>query len=101
MEAVSNSIDSITERMGDRAAKDGQIVIRVIRDHDNEATPVIGLDVEDNGIGFTEANYRSFRTPDSRKKEAAGGKGVGRLAWLKVFSSIKVDSTYVSSPHTR
>lgn len=94
MEAISNSIDSITERMDDRAVKDGKIVVRVIRDETSEGSPVVGLDVVDNGIGFTEANYRSFKTPDSRKKEATGGKGIGRLAWLKVFKSITVDSTY-------
>lgn len=48
----------------------------------------------DNGIGFTDENYKSFKTPDSRLKEARGGKGVGRLAWLKVFNYIGIDSTY-------
>jgi hypothetical protein len=42
-------------------------------------------------------NFRSFRTPDSRLKEKRGGNGVGRLAWLKVFNKVVVDSTYVAT----
>src|SRR5215469_2439995 len=85
LEAVSNSVFAITERFGEDAVKNGRIDITVIRDIRTDGEPIVGFEVEDNGVGFTEGNYRSFLTPDSRHKERNGGKGVGRLAWLKVF----------------
>jgi Histidine kinase-, DNA gyrase B-, and HSP90-like ATPase len=94
MEAVSNSIHAITERFDDKAGKQGRVDVTVVRDMEDEDDPIIGFDVEDNGVGFTHENYRSFLTPDSRHKEKRGGKGVGRLAWLKVFDEVEVDSVY-------
>lgn len=94
MEAVSNSIHAITERFGDEAGKLGRVDVTVIRDLDQQELPIIGFDIEDNGVGFTGENYTSFLTPDSRHKERRGGKGVGRLAWLKVFERVEVDSVY-------
>lgn len=93
MEAVSNSVHSITDLYNDDSAK-GQIVIRLIRNGEDSDSRVVGFDVEDNGIGFTDDNFKSFRTPDSRWKETRGGKGVGRLGWLKIFEHITVDSTF-------
>jgi hypothetical protein len=94
MEAVSNSIHAITERFVDEAGKLGRVDVNVLRDLEKDELPIIGFEIEDNGIGFTEENYRSFLTPDSRHKEKRGGKGVGRLAWLKVFEQVEVDSVY-------
>jgi hypothetical protein len=99
MEAISNSIHSITDLYGNDAASKGKIIIRVIRQDSDPEAQVIGFDIEDNGIGFTDDNYRSFQTPDSRHKEKRGGKGVGRLAWLKVFEGISIDSTYNDHGH--
>ncbi len=94
MEAVSNSIHAITERFGEQAGHKGRVDVFVVRDLNKDTHPIIGFDIEDNGVGFTEQNYKSFLTPDSRHKEKRGGKGVGRLAWLKVFEEIEVDSVY-------
>ncbi len=91
MEAISNSVYAITDLYDDKAAARGHITVSIHRDDDRRVT---GFDVTDNGIGFTDDNYKSFKTPDSRLKEARGGKGVGRLAWLKVFKHIGIDSTY-------
>lgn len=91
MEAISNSVYAITDLYDDKAAARGRITVSIHRDDDRRVT---GFDVTDNGIGFTDENYKSFKTPDSRLKEARGGKGVGRLAWLKVFNHIGIDSTY-------
>jgi hypothetical protein len=96
MEAVSNSVHSITDLYGTDSAK-GQIIVRVIREDDLPSGRVTGFDVEDNGIGFTDDNFKSFRTPDSRWKETRGGKGVGRLGWLKVFDRITIDSTFAGN----
>ena len=94
MEAVSNSIHAITERFDKNAGKRGRVDVTVVRDLESDDEPIIGFDIEDNGIGFTADNYRSFLTPDSRHKEKRGGKGVGRLAWLKVFEEVEVDSVF-------
>ena len=60
MEAVSNSVYSITDRLGENAGKQGHINIFVIRDLKKKDEPIIGFDVEDDGNGFTDANYQSF-----------------------------------------
>jgi nitrogen fixation/metabolism regulation signal transduction histidine kinase len=74
MEAVSNSIHAITERFEEEAGKRGRIDVTVVRDYENDTQPIIGFDIEDNGAGFTNQNYKSFFTPDSRHKEKRGGK---------------------------
>ena len=48
--------------------------------------PIRGFIVSDNGEGFHDENIRSFRTLDSEYKAKLGGRGVGRLLWLKAFS---------------
>lgn len=48
----------------------------------------------DNGIGFTKDNYISFQTLDSEYKLNKGCRGIGCLLWLKVFSTIEIDSYY-------
>jgi len=94
-EAVSNSLHAIDDRFAESARDKGWIEIEVLRrDPVETASQVVGFVVSDNGIGLNEDNYKSFLRPDSRYKIDCGGKGVGRLDWLKVFNEIKVDSTY-------
>ena len=95
-EAVSNSLHAIQDRFGDEeASTKGRIEIDVIRaDTDEENPRIVGFRISDNGVGFNEDNYLSFRTPFTRAKIQRGGKGIGRLGWLKVFESISVHSTY-------
>lgn len=94
LEAVSNSVYAITERFDENAVKTGKVIVSVLRDLEKDDEPIIGFDVEDNGIGFTTENYDAFLTPDTRLKEKRGGKGVGRLAWLKVFDYVDVESVF-------
>jgi hypothetical protein len=62
-----------------------------------ESLPEItGFKIRDNGVGFTDTNMRSFETLDSDLKAALGGRGVGRLLWLKVFQSASIDSVFVA-----
>ena len=73
----------------------GRVKVTVLRaDFTDEKSAVTGFIIEDNGIGLDKDNYNSFMRPDSRHKVARGGKGIGRLGWLKVFFTIEVDSTY-------
>jgi len=100
-EAVSNSIHAIEE--AGRAPDQGRIKIEIKRgaprfalgEYDTEIQGDIdGFTVTDNGVGFNEANFRSFRTLDSEHKVARGGRGVGRLLWLKAFESVSVESIF-------
>lgn len=50
--------------------------------------------ISDDGDGFTEENFESFKTINSIYKINIGGKGVGRLTWLKVFEKIIIESVY-------
>lgn len=91
-EAVSNSIHAINDRFGEEnAASSGKIEVEIQNDEDGE---IKVISVSDNGIGFTSENLQSFDTSDSRFKYQRGGKGVGRLIWIKMFDTIKVNSTY-------
>jgi hypothetical protein len=94
-EAVSNSLHAVEDRFEERAHLDGVVEVEVLReDESKENSAVVGFRIRDNGIGLNDDNYRSFLRPDSRHKQRRGGKGVGRLGWLKVFDHIRVDSTW-------
>ncbi len=98
-EAISNSLHAIQEKFGEnqKISDFGEIIIRILRDNtssENEIGQIIGFEITDNGIGLTDKNYKSFLTPFSRLKITRGGKGVGRLGWLKVFENITVYSLY-------
>jgi hypothetical protein len=56
--------------------------------------PITGFIIQDNGIGFTDEHFRSFKTSDTTFKAKTGGKGVGRLLWLKAFTKAEIESTF-------
>ncbi len=99
-EAISNSLDAIA----DRKIENGKIIIEFIRDiptiegleadQDRSNYPLLDIIVTDNGVGFNAENYDSFQTLDSRRKREWGGKGIGRLYWLKTFDYVEVDSLF-------
>jgi hypothetical protein len=101
-EAVVNSIEAIEDR--DLPPAKGKVDVEVIRDtrqmplpldtSDRPVESIIGFNVIDNGIGFTDANMDSFATLDSDQKAARGGKGIGRLLWLKAFEEVRVESVF-------
>lgn len=97
-EAVVNSIHSIEEMDN---ASEGKIVLRINRasqgslDLDTKSQPpIVGFTITDNGCGFDEANFKSFKTLDSDHKIDKGCRGVGRLMWLKVFALVEVESHF-------
>lgn len=95
-EAIVNSIQSIDEA----GIKDGFIHINVVRDipmfeSAYWETDIHSFEITDNGIGFNEKNYASFDIYGSDYKLAMGCKGVGRVLWLKAFSKVTVESTYL------
>src|SRR5512133_3777206 len=94
-EAISNSFHAIENAK----RKKGTIQVRLIRDPDqrilstSDATEiatanVTAIEISDNGEGFTDENFESFLTLDSQRKAPIGGKGVGRLSWLKFFEEV-------------
>ncbi len=90
-ETIMNSIHAIEERFGKEDVGKGVIDIEIMRDDSGET---IGFIVTDNGIGFNDVNLESFKKMDSQKKLMLGGKGVGRLLWLKVMKRIRISSTF-------
>ncbi|MCB2199026.1 ATP-binding protein [bacterium] len=104
-EAVVNSIHAIDEAK--LSLGDGRITVEIVRDKQEslkpeekspgrEPTPdILNFKITDNGIGFDEKNMTSFMTLDSDHKAHIGGRGVGRLLWLKAFDSVSVESVYL------
>lgn len=92
-EALMNSIHAIGERFGNDRLASGVIDIEMTKNDEGSYT---GFIITDNGIGLNLDNMISFRKSDSMKKVKFGGKGVGRLLWLKVADKVGISSKYVS-----
>lgn len=88
-EAVTNSIQSIDE-LGEEAAASGYILVEFIK----EKGQIIEVIITDNGVGLNDHNLGAFSKSDSRNKVKIGGKGVGRLTYLKVFNKAEIFSTF-------
>lgn len=105
-EAVQNSIHAIEEAC--HVASNGRIIVEIVRQQQmslshgapadrpgpSSLPEITGFRVKDNGIGFTDIHLKSFETLDTDFKAAIGGRGVGRLLWLKVFGQASIDSVY-------
>ncbi len=111
-EAVSNSIHAIED--ANLSADKGRIGVEIIREDQTalefnrrDKQPrleargtIVGFKITDNGVGFNEANMKSFLTLDSEYKANRGGRGVGRLLWLKAYGRAKVESVFVAEDGT-
>ena len=96
-EAIVNSIHAIEEAK----TTNGNIEIIIGRetalsfdDTDINIPGVNQFTIIDNGIGFDENNYESFKKAFSTHKAEIGGKGIGRFLWLKAFSDVRIESIY-------
>jgi hypothetical protein len=90
-EAIMNSIQAIEERFGRDQLSSGHIRVTVVRGENGDC---LGFQISDNGVGFNQQNLDSFIKMDSQKKASIGGKGVGRLLWLKVTDSVRIESVF-------
>lgn len=94
IEAVVNSIDSISKK----GIENGLIEIQLIRDDQlslDDSKPMIkGVIVKDNGEGFHSINRQSFDTFYSQEKKEIGGKGFGRFMFVKYFRDVRINSVY-------
>lgn len=97
-EAIVNSIHSI-QRL---KISNGVIDISFYRDNTQtdlfedgvNINPIKDFIIKDNGEGFNETNYTSFKSANSILKLDIGGQGVGRFIWLKAFKKASIESTY-------
>ncbi len=94
VEMIVNAIQAIDET----SRTDGKVSIRALRSSQTEMDgghPEVGsFEVEDNGIGFTDAHRNSFDTLYTDLKIEEGGKGFGRFTSLKYFEDLHVESVY-------
>ncbi|MFI5024266.1 MAG: ATP-binding protein [Alphaproteobacteria bacterium] len=90
-EAISNSMDSIESRFGEKAREKGAIHVRYTNANDPAK---ILVSVTDNGVGLTDDNYKSFKTPFSGYKLNKNGRGFGRFIAFKVFARIRYFSRH-------
>ncbi len=93
-EAIHNALDAAAE-----SGRACEISVEIERAADLATSggggkPVKTIVVRDDGVGFTEENFISFCTPDSRQKEKGGGKGLGRLTCLQAFGRVRVHSVF-------
>lgn len=97
VEAIVNSIQAINFK----EEKDGLITVTLKRtgqlelDGAQSGERVIEeIRVQDNGVGFNDVNQESFDTLYSDLKISEGGKGFGRLTYLKYFDDVWFNSVY-------
>ena len=95
-ETISNSIHSIE----DRGKQNGTITVEIIRNPRQsellmlDEKPITGFVITDDGVGFNDKNMESFEESDSTFKASRGGKGIGRISWLKFFEKASISSSY-------
>jgi len=96
-EALQNSLDAVDERRDEKNFRP-VIAIEILREEratNSSGVPAVcGAIVTDNGPGLHDRSWGAFQKIYTRHKAKVGGKGVGRLTWLKVFQEALVDSVY-------
>lgn len=97
VEAIVNSIQAIKSK--DEANGLVTIILKRSGQLELEGTQAVDRKIEeirvgDNGIGFNDVNRESFDTLYSDLKISEGGKGFGRLTYLKYFDHVWIDSVY-------
>jgi hypothetical protein len=94
IEMIVNAIQAIEGA----SRADGKVSIRAQRSSqfevDGSLPEVSSFEIEDNGIGFTDAHRNSFDTLYTDLKIKEGGKGFGRFTGLKYFDDLHVSSVY-------
>ena len=90
-EAISNAMDAIESQFRDDAKEKGSVHVGFTDANDPYK---IMVSITDNGIGLTNDNYQSFKTPFSGYKLKENGRGFGRFIAFKVFSRILYSSRY-------
>ena len=103
LEGVANSIQSLLSSKIEQPLITVKIIFESEATYPNEKNAsryyhkIKDIEITDNGAGFNEKNFESFETMDSDLKTTDFGcKGIGRFYWLKAFSSVSIDSVFIS-----
>lgn len=100
-EAVMNSIQAIGDRRQIAPDHQGNIQIEVERQsvlldgHQAGLAPIDSITITDDGVGLDDDNWDSFNTAFSPHRFDQGGKGLGRIIWLKAFQAVEIDSVFL------
>ncbi|MDR1173865.1 MAG: ATP-binding protein [Treponema sp.] len=92
-EAVSNALYCSMENQNIRIRVNLTRQYRANEINKDTDNYIQSFKIEDNGIGFTSENFDKF-TKTIYKTNHEGGKGSGRIAFLKVFSDVKIESVF-------
>ncbi len=100
VEAVTNAIDSIEAKRKIDNEYAGNIRIVITRKeqlplNDGVNSEIEKIEIHDDGIGFTNENRDSFNTLYSPQKQNNGGKGLGRMFYIKYFQNVSVESVFL------
>lgn len=97
-ESIVNSIISL-----DKVDREEKYVEVIIERNAKTQTPnlfgrnvgtIKDITIIDNGQGFTEANFESFKSPYGRMNKKYGCKGIGRFTILAMFEKMEITSIY-------
>ncbi|MGD9639414.1 MAG: hypothetical protein AB7U85_10250 [Alphaproteobacteria bacterium] len=92
-EAISNSMQSISQK-GARSKENPEItIIFNFRSLFNDMRNLETIIISDNGIGFTNENFKRFETFLDNSK-GFNNRGTGRLQFLHRFDDIEIESFY-------
>ena len=92
-EAMTNSLESIAQRTFNENEQ-GEITVKLhFTGLIDEIKELKKIEVIDNGIGFTEENYKRF-IEFFDKSKGYDNRGSGRLQYLHRFEKIEVNSVY-------
>ena len=98
-ESIVNSIISLCKT--EREEKKIEVIIERQQDKnkpldlfDRHPEPIKNVTIIDNGEGFTESNFLSFKKPFSKVNKKYGCKGIGRFTILAMFERMDVVSIY-------
>lgn len=98
-ESVVNSIISLN-----KTANENKGIKVIIERQDSDgveidlfgkiSAPIKNVKIIDNGEGFTEENFTSFKKPFSKYNKKFGCKGIGRFTILALFRKMEIKSIY-------
>jgi len=104
LECVSNSIISLSQ--SSLPVEERKIDVEIVRGEPrqdtlfNDVKPIKDVVITDNGIGFNETNFTSFKTPHSNiLRKDYGCLGVGRFSVLAAFLQMKIRSNFRANGH--
>ena len=100
-EAITNSIHAGATRVICRLVGEAQEVMKEDGQQEIAFKKVIAIEIEDNGVGFDDANYQSFGKYRTEHKVDLGCKGVGRFVFLKLFDEVSYTSWLKSEQKKR